>query len=153
HLPVALATGAIHGSHIAHRASITSLVAGPSIRAEGPTRLCACPRSCAFGLTCPISMPATVHVLRQIDVGDSIHLEIVGRMLGKRDPTRGTPVLRGPERAPSAGVVLRREPLDLKLGRVDVGSFSTDVRARMFDFGVIAFRFTIVLPEPTAAEW
>jgi hypothetical protein len=98
-------------------------------------------------------MHAIVHVLRQIDVGDSVDLERVARMLENRDLTRGTTVLRGPEQAWSAGVVLRSEPLDLKLGKVEVGAFATDVRARIFDFGVVAIRFSFNIPELTAAQW
>ncbi len=89
-------------------------------------------------------MPRTVHVLRQIDVGDSIQLERVSRMLETRELTRGSTELRGPDRS-APGVVLRREPLDVKLGHVEVGSFAADVRARIFDFGVVALRFTFAL--------
>ena len=50
-----------------------------------------------------------------------------------------------------AGVVLRREPLDLKLGAIDVGPFRAgELRARMFDFGVIALRFTFPITDLSA---
>jgi len=92
-------------------------------------------------------MGALIHVLRQIDVGDSLQLERVGELLGDRDLTRGSTVLRGPEASPSGGVVLGHEPLDLKLGRVAGGSFTSDVRVRLFEFGVVAFRFTFEAAE------
>src|SRR5262245_14541066 len=95
-------------------------------------------------------MHGSIHVLRQIDVGDSVELERLARILEKREPTRGTTVLRGPEVSPTAGVVLRREPLDVKLGRVEVGSFVTEARARVFEFGVVAFRFTFSPSEVSA---
>src|SRR5262249_11875547 len=94
-------------------------------------------------------MRATVHVLRQVDVGDSVHLEEVAKILRSRGPGRGAALLRGPETAAGAGVVLRNEPLDLGLGQVACGSFTTDVRARIFDFGAIAIRFTFSLDDPT----
>jgi hypothetical protein len=95
-------------------------------------------------------MSATVHVLRQIDVGDSVHLEKVARILDKRELSRGTTVLRSPDGSATQGVVLRTEPLDLKLGRVEVGPFQVDARVRLFDFGVIAFRFTFVVADASA---
>ena len=98
-------------------------------------------------------MQTHVHVLRQIDVGDSLDLDLVARLLGTRELTRGATLLRGPRPSPSAGVVLRREPLDLKLGQVEVASFTAEVRARMFDFGVIAIRFTFSLTDVTSSEF
>jgi hypothetical protein len=94
-------------------------------------------------------MRATVHVLRQVDVGDSVNLEEVGKILKSRELRRGPTILRGPDTAAGAGVILRNEPLDVNLGHVDCGSFATDVRARIFDFGAIAIRFTFSLDEPT----
>jgi hypothetical protein len=94
-------------------------------------------------------MQVVIHVLRHVDVGDSIEVERAAKILERQEPTRGATILRGPEPSPSAGVVLRREPLDLKLGRVDVGLFQTDARVRIFDFGSIAIRFTLRLTEPT----
>jgi hypothetical protein len=47
--------------------------------------------------------------------------------------------------------VLRHEPLDLKLGRVEVGSFEADARVRLFEFGVVAFRFTFACADASAA--
>jgi hypothetical protein len=94
-------------------------------------------------------MRSTIHVLRQLDVGDSVDLERAGSILKEREPTRGATVLRGPEPSPSAGVVLRREPLDVRLGRVEVGSFHADTRIRIFDFGSIALRFTLAIDDPT----
>src|SRR5512135_2399473 len=85
----------------------------------------------------------TVHVLRQIDVADSIDLTALSDVLRGLEPTRGAAVLRGPERAAGAGVILRNEPLDLRMGQRAVESFSTSVRLRVFDFGVIAVRFTL----------
>jgi hypothetical protein len=87
-------------------------------------------------------MRATVHVLRQIDVGDAIDLTRVTEVLAPIELTRGTTVLRGLDTSKVAGVVLRREPLDLHLGSMNVASFTTDVRVRLFDFGVVAVRFT-----------
>jgi hypothetical protein len=95
-------------------------------------------------------MPGTVHVLRQIDVGDSIRLEHAARVLADRELTRGTTVLRSPEEPSTSGVFLRHEPLDLKLGRVQAGPFAADVRARLFEFGVVAFRFTFALEDGSA---
>ena len=95
-------------------------------------------------------MQAAIHVLRQLDVGDSIDIELVSRTLDTHDFSRGTTVLRGPEASAMAGVVLRREPLDLKLGALDVGPFRADLRARMFDFGVIALRFTFPITDLSA---
>lgn len=97
-------------------------------------------------------MPATVHVLRQIDVGDSIHLDEVTKLLDDRELSRGTTVLRRAEETSSGGVVLRREPLDLKLGRVTAGAFAAEARARLFEFGVVAIRFTFSVPEGSAAN-
>jgi hypothetical protein len=97
-------------------------------------------------------MPAMVHVLRQIDVGDSVHLERAARMLEKRELSRGTTVLRGADGAASQGVVLRHEPLDLKLGKVDCGPIQSEARARLFEFGVVAFRFTFAVPDASAAS-
>jgi hypothetical protein len=94
-------------------------------------------------------MRVTIHVLRQVDVGDSVDLERVAMMLASRAPRRGATILRGPDPAASAGVVLRHEPLDLNLGRVDVGSIPAEVRARIFDFGAIGIRFTFGLDDPT----
>jgi hypothetical protein len=94
-------------------------------------------------------MRATVHVLRQVDVGDSVNLEEVAKILQSRDPRRGPTILRGPDPAAGAGVILRHEPLDVRLGGVECGPFTTDVRARIFDFGAIAIRFTFSLDDPT----
>jgi hypothetical protein len=94
---------------------------------------------------------AVVHVLRQIDVADSIDLERLAAILRSREPTRGAAVLRGSEPSPSAGVVLRAEPLDLRIGRRECGPFSANVRLRAFDFGVLAVRFTITAPDPSPA--
>src|SRR5438477_3824524 len=96
-------------------------------------------------------MNATVHVLRQIDVGDSIALEQAARILSKREISRGTTVLRSPDGSASAGVVLRQEPLDWKVGKVSVGPFTAEARLRLFDFGVVALRFTFTVPDATAA--
>jgi hypothetical protein len=95
-------------------------------------------------------MNATVHVLRQIDVGDSIALDTAARILAKREVSRGTAVLRSPEGA-SAGVVLRHEPLDWKVGRIAIGEFAAEARLRLFEFGVVALRFTFSVPDPTPA--
>ncbi len=86
-----------------------------------------------------------VHVLRQIDVADGIDLARLSNELRSLEPTRGAAVLRAPERASGAGVVLRNEPLDLRLGRRHVGSFTTNVRLRVFDFGVVGVRFTFTV--------
>jgi hypothetical protein len=91
-----------------------------------------------------------VHILRQIDVGDSIQLDLVARCRERRVLTRGTTVLGASLQAAAPGVVLRREPVDVRLGRVEVSGFSTEVRARLFDFGVVAFRFTLALGETDA---
>ena len=48
--------------------------------------------------------------------------------------------------------MLRREPLELDLEPVDIGPFRAEVRARLFDFGVVAIRFTISLGEPSGTE-
>ena len=96
-------------------------------------------------------MQPNVHILRQIDVGDSVHLERVAECLKQREFTRGTTVLGASPDAAGPGVVLRHEPLDLRLGRTEVGGHAADVRARIFDFGVVAFRFTIVPRDAGAA--
>jgi hypothetical protein len=88
-----------------------------------------------------------VHVLRQIDVADSLDLERLAAILRNREPTRGAAVLRGSEPSPSAGVVLRAEPLDLRLGRRPCGPFAANVRLRAFDFGVFAVRFSFDAPD------
>jgi hypothetical protein len=84
-------------------------------------------------------MVATVHVLRQIDVGDSIDLDRASDTFDQR-------ALRADLSKPpaGAGVVLRREPLELTLDATDVGPFRAEVGARLFDFGVVAIRFTLV---------
>lgn len=96
-------------------------------------------------------MRVTIHVLRQLDVGDSVDLEKVAKMLASRGPRRGATILRGPDPAVSAGVVLRHEPLDLSLGQVKVGAIPTEVRARIFDFGAIGIRFTFELDDPSSS--
>jgi hypothetical protein len=92
---------------------------------------------------------AQVHILRQIDVGDSVHLELVGNCLEKRELTHGKMLLEAPPREAGPGIVLRREPLDLRLGQAEVGDIVTEVRARIFDFGVVAFRFSFVPSQVT----
>jgi hypothetical protein len=84
----------------------------------------------------------TVHVLRQIDVGDSIDLDRAAKTLELRDLR--TDVAKPPV---GPGVVLRREPVEVKLDGALVGHFRTEVRARLFDFGVVAIRFTIPVTE------
>ena len=91
----------------------------------------------------------TVHVLRQLDVGDAIELELVSAILQGREATRGATRLRGPEPSPTSGVVLAEKPVDLKFGQMNVGPFSTQVRVRLFDFGVAAIRFTFTTAEVT----
>jgi len=98
-------------------------------------------------------MPATVHVLRQIDVGDSFRLDDVAKVLDNRELSRGATILKRADGGGSGGVVLRREPLDLKLGSVSVGPFVTEARARLFEFGVVAFRFTFAVQEGSASDW
>ena len=92
-------------------------------------------------------MTATVHVLRQIDVGDSIDLARASQTFEHRarraDPAK-QPV--------TAGVVFRREPLELALDPADIGPFRADVRARLFDFGVVAIRFTISFGDASGTE-
>src|SRR5262249_64859 len=86
------------------------------------------------------------------DVGDSVHLEQVAHILQKRELSRGTTVLRSPEGSATQGVVLRHEPLDLKLGRVQVGSFEADAKVRLFEFAVVAFRFTFAVGDVSPAS-
>ena len=93
-------------------------------------------------------MDASVHVLRQIDVADSIDLTLLSDALRELEPRRGAAVVRAPERPTGAGVVLRNEPLDLQMGQRTIGEFSTSVRLRVFDFGVIGTRFTFVVSVP-----
>jgi hypothetical protein len=80
---------------------------------------------------------ATIHVLRQIDVADWIDLralEAIAPRVGTVEPQVG-PAL-------PSGIVPIEQPLDLGLGRIQVGPFDTQVRLRVFDFGVAALRFT-----------
>ena len=91
-------------------------------------------------------MTAIVHVLRQIDVGDSIDLERAAAILDQRARRAGV------AKQPAGGVVLRREPLEWNLDAADVGPFCADVRARLFDFGVVAIRFTMMVAESPGAE-
>lgn len=93
---------------------------------------------------------AAAHVIRLLDVGDSLDLERMAEILRAREPTRGATVLRGPEPSPSAGVVLAREPLDLRLGPLRIGAFDVQARLRAFDFGVVAFRFSLPIADATA---
>ncbi|MBI2895515.1 MAG: hypothetical protein HYY06_18305 [Deltaproteobacteria bacterium] len=87
----------------------------------------------------------TVHVMRQLDVADSIDLE-------KLDGARSAAGLeRLSDPALPAGLVPVRQPLDLGLGRFDVGPFSTEARLRVFDFGVAAIRFTFNVPDSSAS--
>ena len=92
-------------------------------------------------------MAATVHVLRQIDIGDSIDLDRASNALNQR--ARRTELSKQPA---GAGVVLRREPLELTLDPVDIGPHRAEVRARLFDFGVVAIRFTLFAPESAGPE-
>lgn len=96
-------------------------------------------------------MHATVHVLRQLDVGDAIDLDRAAEVLRAREPTRGPSHLRGREASPTAGVVLAQKPIDVPLGAATVGRFHAQVRLRAFDFGVAALRFTIELGDLDAA--
>ena len=57
-----------------------------------------------------------VHVLRQLDVAESIKLGRLGEALRGPEATRGAAVLRGPEKVSGAGIVWRNEPLDLRVG-------------------------------------
>ena len=41
-------------------------------------------------------MRATIHVLRQVDVGDSVDVEKVAKILESREPKRGTTILAAP---------------------------------------------------------
>jgi hypothetical protein len=97
-------------------------------------------------------MDVSVHVLRQIDVADSIDLTRLSEALRELEPTRGAAVVRGPERPTGAGVVLRNEPLDLRMGQRTVGEFASSVRLRVFDFGVVGVRFTFGANAPTVAD-
>jgi hypothetical protein len=92
-------------------------------------------------------MTATVHVLREIDVGDSIDLERASKTFEHR--ARRADVAKQPA---GAGVVFRREPLELTLDPAEIGPFRAEVRARVFDFGVVAIRFTLSLGEPSSTE-
>ena len=93
-------------------------------------------------------MSATVHVMRQIDVGDSVHLEKVARILQTRELSRGTTVLRSPDGSATQGVVLRHEPLDLKLGHARVGPFEAETRVRLFEIYENADAFKTHLETP-----
>ncbi|MGA2449049.1 MAG: hypothetical protein ABTD50_10265 [Polyangiaceae bacterium] len=97
-------------------------------------------------------MDVSVHVLRQIDVADSIDLTRLSEALRELEPTRGAAVVRGPERPTGAGVVLRNEPLDLQMRQRTVGGFASSVRLRVFDFGVVGVRFTLVARTPAVAD-
>ncbi|HMJ52606.1 MAG TPA: hypothetical protein VK540_11035 [Polyangiaceae bacterium] len=90
-------------------------------------------------------MTATVHVLRQIDVGDSIDLERASKTFAQSARRAD------PSKQPGAGVVLRREPLELTLDPVDIGPFRAELRTRLFDFGVVAIRFTLSVSESSGA--
>jgi hypothetical protein len=96
-------------------------------------------------------MDISIHVLRQIDVADSIDLGLLSDALRELEPTRGAAVVRGPERPASSGVVLRNEPLDLRMGQHTIAGFSASVRLRVFDFGVVGVRFTFTAAAPTAS--
>jgi hypothetical protein len=91
-------------------------------------------------------MAATVHVLRQIDVGDSIDLERAAKIFEQRARRADAS-----SQAVGPGVVLRREPLESTLDATDIGPFHAQVRARLFDFGVVAIRFTVALPDGSGA--
>src|SRR6476660_3432793 len=95
---------------------------------------------------------AVVHVLRQIDVADSIDLEHLSAILRSREPTRGAHVLRAAVPSPTGGVILRAGPLDLRIGRRPCGPFDTNVRLRACDFGVLAVRFTFTVANPFPSE-
>src|SRR5690349_8569551 len=94
-------------------------------------------------------MTVTVHVLRQIDVGDSIDLDRASKILDRR--ARRSDSSKGKQQ-PGAGIVLRREPLELTLDPAQIGAQSADVRARLFDFGVVAIRFTLSASESSGGE-
>jgi hypothetical protein len=92
-------------------------------------------------------MTVTIHVLREIDVGDSIDLDRASKTFEHRGRRAD------PSKQPAgAGVVFRREPLELSLEPAEVGPFRAEVRARLFDFGVIAIRFTLSLGEASGPE-
>jgi hypothetical protein len=90
-------------------------------------------------------MTVIVHVLRQIDVGDSIDLDRASQMLDHR--AHRADLATQPA---GAGVVLRRELLELTLDAAEVGPFHAEVRARLFDFGVVAIRFSISVAATSA---
>jgi hypothetical protein len=118
---------------------------------RAPQPLCPlCPEAPA-PVSSALLVQSTVHILRQIDVGDSVQLELAAECLKQRELSRGTTVLGASPDVAVPGVVLRREPLDLRLGPTEVSGHLAEVRARIFDFGVVAFRFTIVPRDAGAA--
>ena len=82
----------------------------------------------------------TVHALRQIDIAESIDLDELRRLVGGAPLPAGARL--GPVEPASPGVVPSSPPVDLTLADVTVGPFTTRVRVRVFDFGVVALRFT-----------
>lgn len=82
----------------------------------------------------------TVHVLRQIDVAESIDLPGLRRIAEAHGLPAG--VSLGPVEPAPPGVVPVHPPVDLTLAEVTVGALTFRVRLRAFDFGVVALRFT-----------
>src|SRR5687767_6417781 len=82
----------------------------------------------------------TVHVLRQIDVAESIDLPALRRLAEAGGLPMGAAL--GPSEPAPPGVVPAHPPVDLTLADVTVGSFVLRGRLRVFDFGVVALRFT-----------
>ena len=83
----------------------------------------------------------TVHILRQIDVAESIDVAEVERLVSEGAVSGGARL--GTTEPDPPGVVLLRRPVDLSLDQVTVGPFELRVRVRVFDFGVVAVRFTL----------
>ncbi|MBI5162013.1 MAG: hypothetical protein HY996_11475 [Micrococcales bacterium] len=82
----------------------------------------------------------TIHVLRQIDIADSIDLGALRRLAASGDLPAGARL--GPQDPATPGVVPATPPVDLTLAQTTVGALSAAVRIRVFDFGVVAVRFT-----------
>lgn len=88
---------------------------------------------------------ATAYVLRLLDVGAAIDLDLALRQLKGWSVQRGPSTLRGPLGAGAGGVLLSQSPVDVDCGEVEVGGATVAARFRLFEFGIASVRFALAI--------
>ncbi len=91
----------------------------------------------------PATTAGTVYILRLLDVGSSIDLDLALARLKSWPVMRGSATLRGPLGAGAGGVVLSQSPVDVGCGEVRVGDATVLARFRLFEFGIASVRFAL----------